>query len=133
MNIPFVIDNQQYTMSEVLNILLAQHAGHSLDIATAYFNVGGWQLLHEKLGAMGSFCLLLGDEPEVCSDLGLREVGAHPIKGLIKDLANAGWLFRTFDDSRMCPFRVPLLGSVQDPLAQYLEAATTIHLPFQQL
>jgi len=95
MTIPFVIDNQQHTMSEVLNILLAQHAGHSLDIATAYFNVGGWQLLHEKLGAMGSFRLLLGDEPEVGSDLGLHEVGAHPIKGLIKDLANAGYTEQT--------------------------------------
>ena len=95
MNIPFVIDNQQHTMSEVLNILLAEHAGHSLDIATAYFNVGGWQLLHEKLGTMGSFRLLLGDEPEVGSDLGLREVGAHPIKGLIRDLANAGYTEQT--------------------------------------
>ncbi len=95
MNNPFVIDNQQHTMSEVLNLLLAQHAGHSLDIATAYFNIGGWQLLHEKLGAMGSFRLLLGDEPEVGSDLGLREVGAHPIKGLIKDLANAGYTEQT--------------------------------------
>ncbi len=91
MNIPFVIDNQQHTMSGVLNALLAQHAGHSLDIATAYFNVGGWQLLRERLGEMGSFRLLLGDEPEVGNDLGLREVGVRPIKGLIKDLANANF------------------------------------------
>ncbi len=95
MDIPFVIDNQRHTMSEVLNTLLAQHAGHSLDIATAYFNVGGWQLLHEHLGAMGSFRLLLGDEPEVGSDLGLREVGAKPVKGLIRDLANASYSEQT--------------------------------------
>ena len=110
MNIPFVIDNQQYTMSEVLNTLLAQHAGHSLDIATAYFNVGGWQLLHEKLGAMGSFRLLLGDEPEVGSDLGLREVGAHPVKGLVKDLANAGYTEQTLT-SRRRPDRVLAPGT----------------------
>lgn len=40
-SIPFVIDNQQHIMSSVLNDLLAQHTGHSLDIATAYFNVAG--------------------------------------------------------------------------------------------
>ena len=45
MTIPFVIDNQQHKMASVLNDLLARHKGHSLDVATAYFNVGGWQLL----------------------------------------------------------------------------------------
>ena len=64
MTIPFVIDNQQYKMAEVLNDLLHQHDGHSLDIATAYFNVGGWQLLRDGLNGMGNVRLLLGDEPE---------------------------------------------------------------------
>ncbi|MFL5592543.1 MAG: hypothetical protein ACJ8DI_33510 [Ktedonobacteraceae bacterium] len=41
MTIPFVIDNQQHKMAGVLNDLLARHKGHSLDVATAYFNVGG--------------------------------------------------------------------------------------------
>ena len=45
LTIPFVIDNQQHKMADVLNDLLRHHKGHSLDIATAYFNVGGWQLL----------------------------------------------------------------------------------------
>src|SRR5229473_7570114 len=87
MTIPFVIDNQQHKMADVLNALLADHKGHSLDIATAYFNISGWQLLHDGLNGLGNFRLLLGDEPEVGSDLGLREVGAKPIKGLISDLA----------------------------------------------
>jgi superfamily II DNA or RNA helicase len=87
MTIPFVIDNQQHKMADVLNALLADHKGHSLDIATAYFNVSGWQLLHDALNGLGNFRLLLGDEPEVGLDLGLREVGAKPIKGLISDLA----------------------------------------------
>jgi superfamily II DNA or RNA helicase len=89
MQIPFVIDNQQYKMAEVLNSILAQHHGKSLDIATAYFNVGGWQLLRDGLKGLGSFRLLLGDEPEAGSDLGLREIGAKPVKGLIRDLANS--------------------------------------------
>src|SRR5260370_35062265 len=87
MTIPFVIDNQQHKMADVLNALLADHKGHSLDIATAYFNISGWQLLHDGLNGLGNFGLLLGAEPEVGSDLGLRELGAKPIKGLISDLA----------------------------------------------
>lgn len=86
-NIPFVIDNQQHTMADVLNDLLRHHKGHSLDVATAYFNVGSWQLLRDGLNGLGNFRLLLGDEPEAGSDLGLREIGAKPMKGLIRDLA----------------------------------------------
>src|SRR5437660_4241378 len=74
-------------MAEVLGDLLVRHKGHSLDVATAYFNVGGWQLLRDGLSGLGNFRLLLGDEPEAGSDLGLREAGAKPIKGLIRDLA----------------------------------------------
>src|SRR5579859_6063814 len=87
MSTPFVIDNQQHRMADVLGDLLADYKGHSLDIATAYFNVGGWQLLREGLSGLGNFRLLLGDEPEAGSDLGLREIGAKPVKGLIRDLA----------------------------------------------
>ena len=87
MNIPFVIDNQQHKMADVLNDLLHHHKGHSLDIATAYFNLGGWQLLFDGLNGLGNFRLLLGDEPEAGSDLGMREIGAKPVKGLIRDLA----------------------------------------------
>ena len=87
MTIPFVIDNQQYKMSDVLNELLRQHQGRALDIATAYFNVRGWQLLREGLNGLGNMRLLLGDEPEAGLELGLREVGAKPVKGLIRELA----------------------------------------------
>src|SRR5947209_18969340 len=86
-NIPFVIDNQHHKMADILNDLLHHNTGHSLDVATAYFNVGGWQLLRDGLNGLGNFRLLLGDEPEVGSDLGLREIGAKPVKGLIRDLA----------------------------------------------
>ena len=87
MIIPFVIDNQQHKMADVLNDLLSHYRGHSLDIATAYFNVGGWQLLRDGLNGLGNFRLLLGDEPEAGADLGLREAGAKPVKGLMRDLA----------------------------------------------
>src|SRR5947209_10222249 len=87
MTVPSVIDNQHHNMADVLNDLLRHHNGQSLDIATAYFNVGGWQLLRDGLNGLGNVRLLLGDEPEAGSDLGLREIGAKPVKGLIRDLA----------------------------------------------
>ncbi|MFL5701574.1 MAG: phospholipase D-like domain-containing protein, partial [Ktedonobacteraceae bacterium] len=86
-NIPFVIDNQQHKMADVLNTLLKEYRGHSFDIATAYFNVGGWHLLREGLNGQGNIRLLLGDEPEAGTDLGMHEVGIKPVKGLIRDLA----------------------------------------------
>ncbi len=88
-SLPFVIDNQHHVLSNVLNDLLGLYQGQSLDIATAYFNVGGWQLVRQGLQGMGSFRLLLGDEPEAGIDLGLREGGAHSVKGLIRDLEQA--------------------------------------------
>jgi superfamily II DNA or RNA helicase len=91
MQIPFVIDNQQYKMAEVLNGLLTHHKDKAFDVATAYFNVGGWQLLREGLKGLGNFRLLLGDEPEAGSDLGLREIGAKPVKGLIRDLSGSNF------------------------------------------
>src|SRR2546430_10772071 len=104
MTIPFVIDNQQRTMSDVLNDLLLHHKGHSLDIATAYFNVGGWQLLRDGLNGLGNVRLLLGDQPEDGSDLGLRENGEKQVKGLIRDLASED-------------FNATTLRLVQDPIS----------------
>ena len=76
MRIPYVIDNQQHRLADVLNAILAEHAGKSLDIATAYFNVQGYKLLRDGLGQLGSFRLLLGDEPGDGLALGIRPVAA---------------------------------------------------------
>jgi len=94
-NTPFVIDNQQHTMRDVLTSLLVRYQSHALDIATAYFNVGCWQLLWEELDGLSSFRLLLGDEPEGGVDLGLREAGAKPVKGLIRELDEASFNQKT--------------------------------------
>src|SRR5579859_514096 len=104
MQIPFVIDNQQHKMADVLNAVLAEHAGRALDVATAYFNVGGWQLLQAGLQGLGQFRLLLGDEPETGADLGLRPASARPVRGLIRDLAAA-------------PFQPATLRLVEDLIA----------------
>ena len=72
MHIPYVIDNQSHLMADVLNGILAEHSRKSLDIATAYFNVQGFTLLQEGLQCLGSFRLLLGDEPQDGESVGLR-------------------------------------------------------------
>ena len=75
-HIPYVIDNEKHCMVDVLNGILAGHDGKSLDIATAYFNVRGFTLLQEGLQGLGSFRLLLGDEPEDGESVGLRPQAA---------------------------------------------------------
>jgi hypothetical protein len=35
MRIPYVIDNQKHRLADVLNGILGEHAGKSLDVATA--------------------------------------------------------------------------------------------------
>ncbi len=70
-SIPYVIDNQHRRMACVLGKILEKHGGKSLDIATAYFNVQGFVLLQSGLQNLGSFRLLLGEEPHDGSELGL--------------------------------------------------------------
>ena len=53
MRIPYVIDNQSHKLADALNAILAERAGNALDIATAYFNVGGYRLLRGRLHSGG--------------------------------------------------------------------------------
>jgi hypothetical protein len=72
MHIPFVIDNQEHRLAEVLNDLLARSAGTPLDIASAYFAISGYRLVKDGLHRLGAFRLLLGAEPQTGADVGLR-------------------------------------------------------------
>jgi hypothetical protein len=63
MMIPYVIDNQKYKLSDILNAILENHQGQSMDVVTAYFNIQGYNLLKKGLSGIGSFRLLLGEEP----------------------------------------------------------------------
>ena len=72
LHIPYVIDNQNHQMVDVLGRILEGHDGKSLDVATAYFNVRGFTLLKQGLRGLGSFRLLLGDEPHNGESVGLR-------------------------------------------------------------
>jgi len=76
--IPFVIDNDLW---HVLKSILKQNEGKALDIATRYFDLGGWDALADNILKMSSSRLLLGVEPEAGSDLGLREWRARLGRG----------------------------------------------------
>ena len=83
MKIPYVIDNQINKMAVILNDLLSERPGRSLDIATAYFTVGGFGLIKEGLYGLGSFRLLLGAEPKGGEELGLKPAPVA-VKGLLR-------------------------------------------------
>ncbi len=100
-HIPYVIDNEKHRLANVLNKILAEHSGKSLDIATAYFNVRGFTLLQEGLKGLGSFRLLLGDEPKDGETVGL-----HPRAAL--GLA---------DELNATPFDETTLRAVEDLIA----------------
>ena len=70
MPLPFVIDNQDHLLADVLNALLDRSAGKPLDIATAYFSVSGYRLVRDRLCHVGAFRLLLGSEPAGGPDVG---------------------------------------------------------------
>jgi hypothetical protein len=72
MHIPYVIDNQAHRLADVLSTILREHAGCSLDVATAYFSVSGYRELRAELAEVGSFRLLLGAQPNEGRDIGLR-------------------------------------------------------------
>jgi len=81
MRIPYVIDNQNALLADVLNILLNSHKGMSLDVATAYFTIQGFRLLKEGLFDLGNFRMLLGTEP-----LRGEQIGLRPDQGIFKGL-----------------------------------------------
>lgn len=48
MRIPYVIDKETHRLADVLNAVLAERAGRSLDVATAYFTVSGYAQVRER-------------------------------------------------------------------------------------
>jgi len=55
MMIPYIIDNQNYKLADILNSIIEKHTGQSMDVVTAYFNIQGYNLLKEGLSGLGSF------------------------------------------------------------------------------
>lgn len=115
MRIPYVIDNEQHRLADVLNELLAQHAERSLDVASAYFTVGGYAQVRERLAALGSFRLLLGAEPIQGENVGLRP-DQELVRGLMK---------RDLDE---LPFEEATLRLVEDLIAWLREGKVEVRL-----
>ncbi len=107
MKIPYVIDNQEHILAKVLSGLLEEYKGQSLDVATAYFTVGGFGLLENGLNSLGSFRLLLGAEPTSGEQVGLKP-GPDNVQGLIKK------------DLEILPFEEKTLKLIEDLIA-YLQ------------
>ncbi|MCB9451449.1 MAG: helicase [Anaerolineaceae bacterium] len=72
MRIPYVIDNIETRLADVLNTLLQRQHGQQMDIATAYFSIRGFEKVRETLPELRHFRLLLGDKPLDGEDMGLR-------------------------------------------------------------
>src|SRR5437588_12895472 len=81
MHIPYVIDNVNNRLADVLNYLLSQKSGQQMDVATAYFSVRGFQQLRHTLPNLRHFRLLLGDEPQAAGDVGLRPDARSFLRG----------------------------------------------------
>src|SRR5207245_589723 len=84
--LPFVIDNHLVRTADVLSDLLARSSGCPVDVATAYFNVGGYRLLKDPLAHLGAFRLLLGSEPAGGADVGLRPATPPEAGGVLPEL-----------------------------------------------
>ncbi|MBI5528505.1 MAG: helicase [Deltaproteobacteria bacterium] len=115
MRIPYVIDNQSHVLATVLSGLLAEHKGRSLDVATAYFTVGGFGLVKDGLSELGSLRLLLGAEPVSGEHLGLRP-DADAVKGLIRK------------DMEVLPFDEKTLRLVEDLIAYLRRESMQVRL-----
>jgi superfamily II DNA or RNA helicase len=72
MRIPYVIDNIEHRLADVLNVLLRRQKGQQVDVATAYFSIRGFEQVRHTLPSVRHFRLLLGDKPQAGEDIGLR-------------------------------------------------------------
>lgn len=96
LKIPYVIDNQEHRLADILKQVLGEHLGRSLDVATAYFTVSGFELLREGLGRLGNLRLLLGAEPTSGVDLGVR-----PSQGVVKGFIGHDLNQAAFDEKTL--------------------------------
>lgn len=70
--IPYVIDNIENRLGDVLNALLTHQTAQRMDIASAYFSIRSFAILGDALRGLSQFRLLLGDEPADGAQIGLR-------------------------------------------------------------
>ncbi len=99
MKIPYVIDNIDTRLSDILNGLLRREPEQAVDIATAYFSIRGFEQVRTTLPGVRRLRLLLGDKPPDGAAVGLQpdsaaflrhELNAEPLteatQRLVEDL-----------------------------------------------
>jgi hypothetical protein len=77
MRIPYVIDNVEHRLGDILNELLREQPGRELEVATAYISIRGFEQLRETLPDVRHFRLLLGDQPLDGVDVGPAPLGSR--------------------------------------------------------
>jgi superfamily II DNA or RNA helicase len=115
MRLPYVIDNQNHKLADVLNAVMAAGAGHSLDVASAYFSISGFRLLREQMQNLRSFRLLLGFQPAESKDIGLNP-SAMALKSALR--GDLDWE----------PYTEETLHLVEDLIAYLRRDETAVHL-----
>lgn len=98
MRIPYVIDNIEARLADVLNALLRQRAGQKLDIATAYFSVHGFAQVRAGMGDLGGFRLLLGADPQDGAEIGMRPDSAAYLRRELNAEAFSAETLRLVED-----------------------------------
>lgn len=107
MRIPYVIDNIEHRLADVLNALLQFQTGQQVDIATAYFSIRGYQQVRHTLPAVRGLRLMLGDTPQSGDDIGLQpdsraflrhELNAEPLTEATQQLVEELIRFLRRDD-----------------------------------
>lgn len=115
LRIPYVIDNESVRLADVLNDLLGALEGRSLDVATAYFTVGGFERIRQGLQQLGDLRLLLGAEPTGGDDLGLPPEASR-VRGLIRK------------DLEVLPYSEATLRQVEDLIAYLRRSSVSVKL-----
>ncbi len=82
-----IIDNSEGNkLASFLNDTLKENSGGNFDIATAFFNIGGFALIKDNIGKSVKFRLLLGKSPELQSNVTLGDVLLNELKKEVEGL-----------------------------------------------
>ncbi len=81
MRIPYVIDNLDTRLADVLNDLLQRQEVQQVDVATGYFSIHGFAQVRHTLHKVRRFRLLLGDKPDEGENIGLRPDSTSYLRG----------------------------------------------------
>lgn len=91
--LPYVIDNQSHKLADILNQVMQEHPGMSLDIATAYFSVSGYRALREQMKSLAKFSPAVGLSTCRKRNLGLRP-NASALPGPFKVIWNGNHILK---------------------------------------